>query len=61
MVETEGNNKMADLYINTINKQYEKEQQRSKTFLILSVILGTILLLTIMLALRGSRKRKATT
>ncbi|MBN2274441.1 MAG: tetratricopeptide repeat protein [Bacteroidales bacterium] len=60
IVEAESNNKMADLYINTLNKQYMKEQSRSRTFLILSVVLGAVLLLTIILAVRSSRKNKGT-
>ena len=58
-VETEGNNKVADLYISTLNKQYMKEQNRSRTFLFLSIGLGVVLLLTIILAFRSSRKKKA--
>ncbi len=59
-VETEGNNKVADLYISTLNKQYMKEQNRSRTFLFLSIGLGVVLLLTIIFAFRSSRKKKGT-
>jgi uncharacterized membrane protein affecting hemolysin expression len=59
MVENEGNNKVADMYISTINKQYMKEQNRSRMFLFLSIGLGVVLLLTILLAFRSSRKKKA--
>jgi len=58
-VEAEGNNKVADLYISTLNKQYMKEQNRSRTFLFLSIGLGAVLLLTILFAFRSSQKKKA--
>jgi tetratricopeptide (TPR) repeat protein len=58
LLETEGDKKVTDLYINTINKQYMKEQNRSRTFLFLSVALGAVLLVTIFFAFRGSRKKK---
>jgi tetratricopeptide (TPR) repeat protein len=61
MVETEGNNKVADLYISTLNRQYMKEQNRSRTFLFLSIGLGVVLLLTIIFAFRSSRRKKGTT
>ncbi|MBP1668910.1 MAG: Tetratricopeptide repeat [Bacteroidetes bacterium] len=59
LVEKDGNEKVADLYISTLNKQYMKEQNRSRTFLFLSIGLGVVLLLTIILAFRGSRRKKA--
>jgi hypothetical protein len=61
MVETDGNNKVADLYISTLNKQYMKEQNRSRTFLFLSIGLGVVLLLTLFFAFRGSKRKKGTT
>ena len=61
MVEADGNNKVADMYINTLNKQYMKEQNRSRTFLFLSIALGVVLLLTITFAFRSSQKKKGTT
>ncbi|MBN1414426.1 MAG: tetratricopeptide repeat protein [Bacteroidales bacterium] len=61
VLEKEGNNKMADLYISTLNKQYMKEQNRSRTFLMLSIALGVVLLMTLIFAFRSSRKKKIMT
>jgi tetratricopeptide (TPR) repeat protein len=58
MLESDAGNKVTDLYINSLNKQFMKEQSRSKTFLYLSIALGAILLITILLALRSSGKKK---
>jgi tetratricopeptide (TPR) repeat protein len=60
LVEKESNNKVADLYISTLNKQYMREQNRSRMFLFLSIGLGVVLVLTIFFAFRGSRKKKET-
>jgi tetratricopeptide (TPR) repeat protein len=58
MIEAESNDKVADLYINTLNKQYMKEQNRSRTYLFMSIGLGAVLLITIILAVFSSRKKK---
>jgi tetratricopeptide (TPR) repeat protein len=56
--EREGDKKVTDLYINTLNKQFMKEQNRSKIFMFLSIALGLILLVTLILALKTSKKAK---
>jgi hypothetical protein len=54
--ESNANNKMADLFINNLNSQYRKEQNKSRMLIIISAALGTLLLG--MVFLYAKRKRK---
>jgi tetratricopeptide (TPR) repeat protein len=54
--ESGAENKMTDMYINNINGQYLKEQNRTRMFILLSVALGTLLLGLLFLHVRSRRK-----
>lgn len=49
-LESEAENKMTDMYINTLNGQYAKEKRKSRMYFLLSVSLGALLI--ILFALR---------
>jgi hypothetical protein len=56
MQEAEAGNKMTDMYINSLNTQYRKEQSKTRMLVILSAALGTLLLGLLFLTLKRRRK-----
>ncbi|HJZ41408.1 MAG TPA: tetratricopeptide repeat protein [Bacteroidales bacterium] len=57
--ESGADKKMIDLYINNLNKQYLKEQHKSRLLIILTGSLGALLVITIFLYRRSKRGTKA--
>jgi tetratricopeptide (TPR) repeat protein len=56
LIESEAGNKMTDMYINSLNSQYIKEQGKTRLLVILSAALGVVLLGVLILYLRRKKK-----
>ncbi len=55
-LEADAGNKMTDMYINNLNSQYLKEQDKSRMLIIISVALGVLLLGVMFLYARRRKK-----
>lgn len=59
LAESGADKKMTDLYINNLNKQYLKEQQKTRLLVIVAGSLGALLVITVFLFRRSKSRTKA--